>query len=559
MKNILLIKNIIVIVITLFIAIFIFKTAPYYEPREKFEEGVTRLVVDSKDITNSIKNNVFVEDDVIMMPSSLAIKYFNIYVYYDEPYDTVIITSATDVGKVKLGENRIYLNGNYESLKGTVKKINDVLYVPISSLDKFYDATVYFDEKVIVTTTNGWERIHTVKVSEKEKLKSYKKELSRTTGIAEKDELLYLFDEQTISGDYIVARNERGDIGYIKLDKVKNNETVANLYTKPDEVKRKEKISLAWEYAENFTPDRTGEAKIEGLNILSPTWLYLSKDYTLKTTTDSNYIRWARSRNYELWPTLKNDGRSLEEVSKFVNDMKARESFINEVTSYAVKNGFEGVNIDFEYMYKKDKDVFSEFVRELSADLRRNNIIVSVDVTVPGGSDNYSLCYDRPALAKAVDYMMLMAYDQYGTWCIGTEKHGPTASLEWVESNLETMLGYEGVSKEKLVLCIPFYYRSWLVNKDTGKTKTTATYYIKGAKDILEKYKNIAVWDEVDGQYYIETPEGTSIRKIWVESAESLKKKLEAAKKYDLAGIAAWRLGYESSEEWKIINNEYMK
>ena len=82
MKNILLIKNIIIIVITLFIAIFIFKTAPYYEPREKFEEGVTRLVVDSKDITNSIKNNVFVEDDVIMMPSSLAIKYFNIYVYY---------------------------------------------------------------------------------------------------------------------------------------------------------------------------------------------------------------------------------------------------------------------------------------------------------------------------------------------------------------------------------------------------------------------------------------------------------------------------------------------
>ena len=180
-------------------------------------------------------------------------------------------------------------------------------------------------------------------------------------------------------------------------------------------------------------------------------------------------------------------------------------------------------------------------------------------MTVPGGSDNYSLCYDRPALAKAVDYMMLMAYDQYGTWCIGTEKHGPTASLEWVESNLETMLGYEGVSKEKLVLCIPFYYRSWLVNKDTGKTKTTATYYIKGAKDILEKYKNIAVWDEVDGQYYVETPEGTSIRKIWVESTESLKKKLEAAKKYDLAGIAAWRLGYESSEEWKIINNEYMK
>lgn len=462
-------------------------------------------------------------------------------------------------GKIKLGENRICVNGEYEDMKGTAKMVGDVLYVPISSLSRFYDANVFFNEKVVVTTKDGWERVRIVKVSEKEKLKSYKKELSRTTGVATKGESLYLFDEQKVSGEYIVARNERGDIGYIKLDKVKNYETVANLYTKPDEVKREEKISLAWEYAENYTPDRTGEAKIEGLNILSPTWLYLSKDFTLKTTTDSNYIRWARSRNYELWPTLKNDGRSLEEVSKFVNDMNSRESFINEVTAYAVKNGFEGINIDFEYMYKKDKDVFSEFVRELSASLRRNNIIVSIDVTIPGGSDNYSLCYDRPALAKYVDYMMLMAYDQYGTWCIGTEKHGPTASLDWVENNIEAMLGYEGVSKDKLVLCIPFYYRSWLVNKDTGKTKTTATYYIKSSKDILEKYKNVVTWDEVDGQYYIETMEGNSIRKIWVESDKSLKEKLKLAKEYDLAGIAFWRLGYESSNEWKIVNDEYMK
>lgn len=99
MKNILLVKNIVIIVITLVLAIFIFNTAPYFEPREKFEEGVTRLVVDSKDITNSIKNKAFVEDDVIMMPRELAIKYFDIYVYYDKAYDTAIVTSLTDVRK----------------------------------------------------------------------------------------------------------------------------------------------------------------------------------------------------------------------------------------------------------------------------------------------------------------------------------------------------------------------------------------------------------------------------------------------------------------------------
>ena len=233
-----------------------------------------------------------------------------------------------------------------------------------------------------------------------------------------------------------------------------------------------------------------------------------------------------------------------------MNDMQLREAFINEVTRCAVNNGFEGINIDFEYMYKEDVNQFSQFVRELSATLRRNNLIVSVDVTIPGGSDRYSLCYDRRALSDAVDYVMLMAYDQYGA---SSKTPGPTASLEWVEDNIKTMLNYEGVPKEKLFLCVPFYYRTWLVDEETDGVKKTATLYISSAEATLQRYKNNVVWLESDGQYYVQVPEGNSMRKIWIENDTSLKKKIELVNKYDLAGVAAWRWGFEDEKSWNVV------
>ena len=211
--------------------------------------------------------------------------------------------------------------------------------------------------------------------------------------------------------------------------------------------KLNKKVSLTWTYAGSAS--NMGN-KIDGLDIISPTWLHLTKDLTLRTTISTNYLNWAKSQGYIVWPTLKNDGLELEDTSAFVTDMKRREEFINKVTKCAIENNLEGINIDFEYMLKEDVNEFSEFVRELAANLRRNNIIVSIDVVIPGGSDNYSLCFDRRALSKVVDYMMLMTYDQYGVGDVGTQKNGPTASLDWVENNVKTMLNYIGVPKDSL-------------------------------------------------------------------------------------------------------------
>lgn len=557
-KKFVLVKKVITVIILLFIAFFLFKIAPYYKPTEKFEKGVMRVVVDDKDVTNSLPDPVFLKDNVVMMSDKTAMKYFdNIYIYYDEKYDTAIITSGKMVGKIKIGENTINVNGEDKSLEGTAIFSGDKLYVPISSIEDVTEVTIDFNEKVIATTPRGWSRVKVIRVGGKHKLRAYKNEISMLNGVAKSGEKLYIFDtEGKENEDYLKIRNVRGDLGYIKYGQIIASEIIS--FNQGTEIQIKEaideiKYSLVWEYAENYTPDRSNESKIKALDIISPTWLYLKDaDGNLKSTMDKEYFDWAKKEKYLIWPTLKNDLIKMDELSTIMNDMKLREKLINNITNYAIQNKFDGINIDIENMYKEDKDVFSQFVRELSATLRRNKITVSIDVTIPGGSDTYSLCYDRKELSKAVDYMMLMAYDQFGSW---SSTAGPVASLSWVENNIKDMLGFENVDKDKLFLCVPFYSRYWNVNSETGKVKSSRAIGMETANSYLQQYKDIAVWSEEDGQYYIEFSSNGTTTKIWIENEDSLKKKIELINKYDLAGVAVWRWGYEDDEAWNTIDN----
>lgn len=556
-KFLLFIQKMLGITMLAVLAYSLFKIAPYYKPTATYEKDVLRVVVDDKDVTKSLPDKVFVENNIVMMSDKTAMKYFdNIYIYYDEKYDTAIITSDKMVGKIKLGENSIAINGEEKALEGTAFFSGEKLYVPISSIEDVTDVDIDFNEKVIATTPRGWSRVKVVKSPVKQKLKAYKNKISMLNGIIETDEELYIFDtENKVDEDYITVRNVRGDIGYIMFKEIQAGEII--YFNQATEIQLKEaiddmKYTLAWEYAENYTPDRSNEEKLSALDIISPTWLYLKDDKgNLTSTLDKNYFNWAKNEKYKVWPTLKNDFISMEELSTIMNDMNLRETLINNVVNYAVENKLEGINIDFENMFKEDKNVFSQFVRELSAYLRRNKIIVSIDVTIPGGSDTYSLCYDRTALSKAVDYMMLMAYDQNGVWSTSA---GPVASLSWVENNIQTMLGYEGVDKDKLFLCVPFYSRYWVVNAETGRVKSSRAIDMETANSYLERYKDSANWIEEDGQYYIEFKQNNDIIKIWIENEDALKEKIELINKYDLAGVAIWRWGFEDDGAFATID-----
>jgi spore germination protein YaaH len=232
-----------------------------------------------------------------------------------------------------------------------------------------------------------------------------------------------------------------------------------------------------------------------------------------------------------------------------MNDYKLRQELINNIVSLVVNYNLDGINIDFEYMKDEDKDLFSRFIIELEPRLKEIGAVLSVDVTAPDGSPEWSLCYDRYTIGKVADYIVFMAYDQNG---ISSPVEGTTAGYNWVEANIQKFLGQEGVESDKLILGIPFYTRVWEENSD-GEIISKDTISMKNIDSIVPEGAS-KTWDDDLKQYYIEYVSDGITHKIWAEDEESIKAKLSLINKYDLAGASFWTKDREPDSIWSIVS-----
>lgn len=312
------------------------------------------------------------------------------------------------------------------------------------------------------------------------------------------------------------------------------------------------KVSLAWDYYTSIVPTRT--EKIDGINVISPSFAYIKSDGQLQTKigeAGQEYIKWAHSNDYKIWAIVSNES-DKKTTSEVLNDYKLREKLINNIVNLVTSYDIDGINIDFEYMKEEDKTMFSQFIIELAPRLKEYGKVLSVDVTAPDGSPDWSLCYNRNKIGKVADYIIFMAYDQYG---ISSTKAGTTAGADWVEVNIKKFLGQEGVEADKLILGMPFYTRLWKETSDKPKSdvvlmKSINSYIPEGTEK---------VWNDDLKQYYVEYEKNGSIYKMWLEEEESIKAKFDLMHKYNLAGAAYWQKDFESSDIWTVVKEQINK
>ncbi|MBN2897182.1 MAG: hypothetical protein JXO44_00295 [Clostridia bacterium] len=320
-----------------------------------------------------------------------------------------------------------------------------------------------------------------------------------------------------------------------------------------------EPINLTWEAVYSKNPNVDNIPVMPGLNVVSPTWMHLEDEAGTinKKLISTGYTKWAHGRGYEVWPLISNEFKP-ERTSAFLSSASARKIFIDDLLQTSLEYGFDGINIDFENVAVEDKEALSHFVAELSQTLRQHHITVSMDVTVMGGSDNWSKCYDRAVLGRYVDYLMVMAYDQY--WA-ASPISGPVAAYDWVASKTDEIL--EIVPAHKVVLGMPTYMRIWreIPSQEKANTMVTnsETLSMNRLSKLMEETDYNLIWDGIGQHYYIGYIEENVLTKIWVENGDSIRSKTAYARRSGLAGVATWRRGFETQDIWGIIEEELKK
>lgn len=302
---------------------------------------------------------------------------------------------------------------------------------------------------------------------------------------------------------------------------------------------------LAWNGSSNHNTIVNQVSPTQGLDIDSPSWFSLADaNGGLKDDSNPETVRWLKAQGIEVHPLVHNQF-DPELTSKFLANKEAQQRFVDSLVSRLAEIGADGVNIDFESMKAADRDRYTAFVKLLSEAAKAKGLTVSIDLIRGSVAWNHQTVYDHEKLHQYVDYVIIMAYDQF--WS-GSTSPGPVSGLQWAETGVEEFLSY-GMPRSKLVLGVPLYIRVWEVDR-TGKLLSNRAVWMKDIEQALEGAEVKRSFDERYGLEKVEYSKDGKHYVFWMENIETIKQRVEIAKRQDLAGVAFWRLGYEPAELW---------
>lgn len=551
----------------------------YYDIENKDEFGVVinnqvvKRDTESQDATSDSSESLApgkMYDGQYYVEYSIARKMINKRFYWDSNENLLLYTlpegnvSVVPDSKeyTELGETK---SEDYVILKtdGT----NAYIAIPFLQMYTNLEYTAYEDPARVVITSD-WGEIQTAKVKRNTQIRYQGGVKSPVlTDVKKSDKVTVLEDEDA----WTKVASEDGMIGYIKTKALKDigKETTSRDFNEPEytSISKDYKINMVWHNVTNATANGavlTNLKSTKGLTTIAPTWFSLADtEGNISSLADEDYVKQAHQSGLEVWAVLRDFHggiNSYDETYEVLSYTSKRQKVIDQVISKALASGVDGINLDFELVSSKCGVHYIQFVRELSAQCRQNQLVLSIDNYVP---QPYNQHYDLEEQGAVADYVIIMGYDEHTD---GSYEAGSVASISYLKDGVENAL--LSVSSDKLIAGVPFFTRLW---KETPKTDeelaeeagTEAANYPNkisskalGMDEAVKTIKEAGAttqWDDTTKQNYAEWTSGSDTYKIWLEDTQSLEEKLKVIQQNDLAGVAEWSLGRESSSVWKLI------
>lgn len=285
-----------------------------------------------------------------------------------------------------------------------------------------------------------------------------------------------------------------------------------------------------------------------GLDVDSPSYFELADAAgNLKDSSNPETVKWLQKSGYTVYPLVSNQfNASL--TTQFLANSAAQDKFIKALVDRSVQLDVPGINVDFESLAGSDRNAFTAFITKLTTYAHSFGLVISIDLPRGSVKWNHLSAFDHEKLGNIVDYIVIMAYDQFYR---GSTSAGSVAGLPWADGGIQEFLSY-GIARDKIILGIPYYVREWKLDA-AGALQGNRTVLMKDIPALLASKPVKQTWDTTYGQYRVEYQEDGFTYVFWLEDTATVKARLDVAKKYDIAGVAAWRLGYDPSDLWTMI------
>ena len=488
--------------------------------------------------TENLEERGLVVGDRVYLPLDVVNTYLNQRYYWDSANQQILYATPSELTSVSASSEA----GDKVWVK------DDKVYLNLTYVQEFTDLDAYITKDPYrIAIQYKFKNVKTVTVKKNTSIR-YRGGIKSAILTSVKKGIKLRLIEEMENWDQVAT--DDGYIGYIDKKKVGEAEK-----TKFERSFKKEeysyltmdsKVNMVWHQvtstdANAYFADAT--ANMTGVNVISPTWFYLTDTSgNIASIASADYVSQAHEKGLQVWGLIDNFTQEVS-TTETLSSTAARQNIISQLIQAAKDVGMDGINVDFESLSEDVGIHFLEFLRELSIECHKNNLVLSVDNPVP---EDFTSHYDRAEQGRVVDYVIIMGYDEH---YVGSEA-GSVASLPWVEQGIQDTL--DEVPAERVINAIPFYTRLWRI---TGGNVTSEAIGMDQAQQTIADNNVETYWDKTTSQNYGKYDIDNSTYQIWLEDAQSVAEKVKLVSKYDLAGVSAWKLGFENSGIWQVISD----
>ena len=488
--------------------------------------------------TEKMEERGLVDGDRVYLPLDVVNTYLNQRYYWDSVNQQILYATPSELTSASASSEA----GDKVWVK------DDKVYLNLTYVQEFTDLDAYITKDPYrIAIQYKFKNVKTVTVKKNTSIRYRGGIKSAILTSVKKGTKLRLIEEME---NWDQVATDDGYIGYI--DKKKVGEAEKTKFERS--FKREQysyltmdsKVNMVWHQvtstdANAYFADAT--ANMTGVNVISPTWFYLTDTSgNIASIASADYVSQAHEKGLQVWGLIDNFTQEVS-TTETLSSTAARQNIISQLIQAAQDVGMDGINVDFESLSEDVGIHFLEFLRELSIECHKNNLVLSVDNPVP---EDFTSHYDRAEQGRVVDYVIIMGYDEH---YVGSEA-GSVASLPWVEQGIQDTL--DEVPAERVINAIPFYTRLW---KTTGGNVTSEAIGMDQAQQTIADNNVETYWDKTTSQNYGKYDIDNSTYQIWLEDAQSVAEKVKLVSKYDLAGVSAWKLGFENNGIWQVISD----
>jgi spore germination protein YaaH len=303
------------------------------------------------------------------------------------------------------------------------------------------------------------------------------------------------------------------------------------------------------------------------IDTLVPAWYSVDSTGLVSGGPNPLVLDTARQAHVPVMPIVVDDNFIQDDFHKLLANPPAVRQMFTQLIEACKVNGYSGFQFDFENVNWTDRDALSAMVAEAATLFHQNGLKLTI-ATVPNAPgaagetaysawiyENWRGAYDLAALAKSVDLICLMTYDQHTR----LTPPGPVAGWAWTVSNLDYALKF--VPRDKLSLGIPLYGYHWFAApplpptaKPTDRPYPSAAYISTAdALDLARAYGGQIEWDATDRTAWFYFYRDNEREWIFYTDAHTFRERYELAKERNLEGFCSWVLGTEDPAIWDLL------